>query len=69
MQEVLKVLQEKLHGEAAVSEALLGRHLRELVANPRAFELVLGCFPADPGRQVGRQCRSRKERRHHLNGT
>ncbi len=51
MQELIAVLQDKLHGHQSVYEALLDAHLQHLLEQPQAFQLVLRSLPADSARQ------------------
>ena len=51
MQELISVLQEKLHAVASVYQAILEVHLDQLASQTHAFELVVRSFPANPARQ------------------
>lgn len=51
LQELLLVLQERLHGSEPVSDAILDTHLGIVLDHPQAFELILRSLPSQPQRQ------------------
>ena len=51
LQELIAVLQERLHAHQSVYTAILDTHLQQLLQLPQAFQLVIRSFPANSARQ------------------